>query len=807
MIIIDSLLHQSFQRSSGKDDMSKLLGALRNLLFMAYLPSLRFLSVFLLMMPLAAHAQTPAWSGIISPSRAVNWANAGVLGGIPNRTTVCVTFWNGSGAPSGSLGSNGDYYYETDGTIYKKASGSWSTDGNALYLDMQTAIQGCTANEVVYVTAGSYTLTHCVAWNDVQNVTLRGAGADQTKFFMSGNDTCPEGLGAMFDLGTGVASYPGDTYHTDYANWTAGYSQGTTSLTLSTTSGLAVGDTMIIDQCDDGFIGGGSGNSTCTTGSATDTGNVWTCEVQNVCSVSPGSGGGRTNRAQQQMVLVTACSPSCPNSGSTTVTISPGLYMPNWRSGQNPMAFWPASGTPAVGDSVENLSIDMTGESGQSQSAGIMLFNAFGSWVTGVRFVNTVRNSVWLYQASRCTIANNYMYGTQNAVSQSYGVEHYIGSDNLIENNIGQHITTPMLANGADVGDVWAFNFDTDNYYIGSVGWQMAGEQQHAAGTGMDLYEGNEGSGFLSDVIHGTHNLTTLFRNLWSGWQPSCDGQACSNQVTSTQSEYVGRYFNYIGNVLGTSGVQNTYVNSPSSRSQAGKQGALAVYELGWCGQNGIDQGVCTAGNDLYTATALYRWGNYDVENAAVQWNSSEVPSGLTDGFANPVPSTHTLPSSFFLSTAPSFWTTPWGTPPWPAIGPDVVGGNVPNLGGFANHVPADLCYANSPVDTSYQKSFPVTAATWSSGTVTITALMGSIAQGEITVSDVTPAAFNGTFQVTASTPTSISYSLASSPGAYATGGSVFYPNVRLFNESNCYGQGVSQQQPTPPTGVKAVLQ
>jgi hypothetical protein len=65
--------------------------------------------------------------------------------------------------------------------------------------------------------------------------------------------------------------------------------------------------------------------------------------------------------------------------------------------------------------------------------------------------------------------------------------------------------------------------------------------------------------------------------------------------------------------------------------------------------------------------------------------------------FPNPVPGSQQLPASFYLSGRPSFWTTPWGTPPWPAIGPDVSNGNVAGWGGHANRIPARLCYENTP--------------------------------------------------------------------------------------------------------------
>jgi hypothetical protein len=40
----------------------------------------------------------------------------------------------------------------------------------------------------------------------------------------------------------------------------------------------------------------------------------------------------------------------------------------------------------------------------------------------------------------------------------------------------------------------------------------------------------------------------------------------------------------------------------------------------------------------------------------------------------------------------PSWWNS---NIPWPAIGPDIAGGNIANVGGHANHIPAANCYLN----------------------------------------------------------------------------------------------------------------
>ena len=94
--------------------------------------------------------------------------------------------------------------------------------------------------------------------------------------------------------------------------------------------------------------------------------------------------------------------------------------------------------------------------------------------------------------------------------------------------------------------------------------------------------------------------------------------------------------------------------------------------------------------NDPRVKTTLFRWGNYDVVNAAVVWNAAEVPSTLTP-FGNPVPGNQTLPASLYLAGKPAWW----GSVPWPAIGPDVTGGQDPT--GHAYKLPARLCYDATP--------------------------------------------------------------------------------------------------------------
>jgi len=88
---------------------------------------------------------------------------------------------------------------------------------------------------------------------------------------------------------------------------------------------------------------------------------------------------------------------------------------------------------------------------------------------------------------------------------------------------------------------------------------------------------------------------------------------------------------------------------------------------------------------DPVVVSSLLRWGNYDYATNQTRWDPAEIPSDSA------VPATQTLPPSLFLSSRPGWW----GTMPWPAIGPDVTGGQDPS--GHAYKIPAQVCYGSSP--------------------------------------------------------------------------------------------------------------
>jgi hypothetical protein len=577
-----------------------------------------------LLQPASLPAQN--WRGILSPERAADWSHAGVPGGIPNRMT-----------------------------IYKTLAPGVTAD------QISRAIASCPSGQVVFLGPGTYELSTGIDFANHSNVTLRGAGADQTFLLFIGS---VERRNISADIS--VENFDANLPHaedkfaggpTNTADWTAGYAQGATEVTLSNTANLVPGKSVIcLDQLDD---------------SDTDTGGVWVSQKRGISAVEGQSGTGRKSRAQMQMSLVTAID-------GNRVTISPGLYMPNWRGERSPGAWW--ASTIVSGDGIEDLSIDH-GDSGAK--SGIQFFNAYGCWVKGVRDIDSNRNHVWFFLTTHSVVRDSYFYGTQNSIYLSYGVELFMGADDLVENNIFQHIVSPMITNGSAPGCVWAYNYAFDDFYSASRTWFMPSIALHSAGTDMILYEGNDSTGIVGDYIHGTHNLTTVFRNQLTGW-----AEGMVKQTEPVQLYTFSRYFNFIGNVLGKPGYHTRYEDIPPD----GVDGDHSIYTLGWSGNGG---GLSILKNDPLTASTAMRWGNYDTVSNRARWEASEVPSGLAR-LANPVPATHNLPASFYLSAKPSWW----GAMPWPAIGPDVTGGTDPTGHVYAN--PAEVCYYACPKDNSY---------------------------------------------------------------------------------------------------------
>jgi hypothetical protein len=560
------------------------------------------------------------WAGILDPTRAIDWTLVGVVGGIPKRTTVCATLNPG-------------------------ATGA----------QINTAIQSCPAGQVVMLTAGNYSISDTGIVMK-SGVTLRGAGADKTLMVFTATTYCNNQNACICfagsnDWGGDSRALPGGS---NYADWTGGYAQGSNQLTLANvgSTGIPVGQYIHLDQANDTQVGA----------------DFFVCDSTAAhCSLEGGNGGRTINnvlRSQVQIVRVTAVN-------GNTYTISPPLYSPNWRASQTPAVWWATTVLQNAG--VEDLSVDATNSGG---ATNVSMVNAASDWVKGVRLLRTCqcqRDLIQLMDAAHCTIESNYLYGTQGK-SVNYGIESYVASDNLVQNNILQHVVSPMMVQPA-LGSVLAYNYainDTydDGFASNPLHWMSAEISQHNAGVEYNLYEGNIGPGIGADVIHGNQLANTLFRNYLLGSDP---GRTDATGAVVLLS--YNRYHNIVGNVLGTPGYTTTY----EINNDFGKP--ATVFNLG--------SGDSTVPDDPMVGTTTMRWGNWDVVTGTAHFTVSDVPSGISP-YGNAVPASRDLPPSFYLTAKPAFWPS---SMPWPPIGPDVAGGTETGLGGHVYNNPAKNCY------------------------------------------------------------------------------------------------------------------
>jgi hypothetical protein len=568
-------------------------------------------------------------------------------GNIATSTTVPVTVHNILGSQDIISAGRGIEWSQAGvlGGFTKRTAICSVLSPGADTFEINSAIAAC-HDGVVYLSPGTYHVSSGISFTGVSNVTLRGAGPERTLLTFDAPDRCG-GLYADVCIQGSSDIWSGNVPSANVRNWTAGYDAGSTYLTLDSTAGIKPGVLLVLDQLDD----------------ATDSGGVLVSD--DLRFTIEGNSPGRPDRAQQQIVQVIAVN-------GKQVAISPGISMPNWRATQQPQVWW--WGDTASMNGIEDLALDHANSNSMS---GLAFHNAYNGWVRNVRSLNSNRSHVWINRAARIEVRDSYFRGSNYGASQSYGIEMFMTSDDLVMNNIFEHITTPLMT-GPSSGCVLSYNFITDvSYYVAT--WMMAGiVGSHDAGTGMNLFEGNVGNQFLMDTYHGSGDLATLFRNQLTGTE---SGKSQGNTIPVNLWGY-NRLVNIVGNVLGTPGYHTVYEDSSSGIAGNPER---SVYVLGYTGA--LETTFPRLPYDPLAVGTMLRWGNFDYATGQTRWSVAEIPADT------PVPANRMLPASLFLSAMPNWW----GTMPWPAVGPDVTGGR--DAAGHVYKIPAQVCYENSPRD------------------------------------------------------------------------------------------------------------
>jgi hypothetical protein len=278
----------------------------------------------------------------------------------------------------------------------------------------------------------------------------------------------------------------------------------------------------------------------------------------------------------------------------------------------------------------------------------LTLQNCAYCWVKNVEIDKSGRAAIQLFSVYRSEISHNYLHHTTMSGSGGgYGiVSESKSTDNLFTDNILDYHSGSILIDDS-IGNVVSYNYIGNTKYRTS-NWLQATIGSHSTHPMMNLFEGNVGSVFRSDFIHGSASHFTIFRNRFTGYESDAINQ--NNSAITIHSW--NRFFNVVGNVLGTAGKSTSYSLTSANFN------TWNIYWLGYSGALPVDD---------ITTSSLLRHGNYDYVTNSTIWD--------------PQYSNHTLPASLYLSSAPSWF----GSVSWPPIGPDV--------SGLSNKIPAQICF------------------------------------------------------------------------------------------------------------------
>jgi len=602
-----------------------------------------FLLILFVVAPGIARAQSPPWSGILDPTRAIDWSTAGVIGGMQAaqtaRTAICTTLGTAGQIPS----------YAQSVTVAQ----------------INSAITSCAsahtadAGGIVLLNPGTYS-TGTSTITLASNVTLKGSGPTQTILNETG------GGGAIVALGTGSppAASTGTAITVDGTH----NIQGSTSIVVASASNISVGKLLALKQLNLSYMTSTAADQGCGSG------------ANDYCT---GFGSALVGDSGQT-VRVTSVS-------GTTIGISDPLYISYTSS---PLAIPYAVSCLACG--LESLHIYATND---GRDPNVQFSGAWNSWMYNVEsdFADGAHTHIdW---SGHNTFFGNFFH---DGYSHGPGGEDdqfrlsYITSANLIENNIFWRMHVSIMWEWGASGNVVAYNYSTGNYDDSGT-WFVSDFNDHGPHPMMNLLEGNISDVWRPDTTHGSSSHHTLFRDYIVGSQvlvPPKDARGAL-QTGSAQYESGGPdaamdvdwgpgsavpeggtiYDNFVGVITGSNHLVTT-LGAPS-KIVAPTGSSAACIRVGY----DSDEGSPVSPNQ---ASTLLFQGTYNCKEGTFEWDNG----------------TQALPASFFLNAKPNWF----GSIPWPAIGPDVTGGNFTDWAnttatvqnGHVNIIPALACFNTS---------------------------------------------------------------------------------------------------------------
>ncbi len=668
--------------------------------------------------PSAPTASDPT-SGVLAPydDAYANWKNAGLasVGGIPTRTTVCATV--------NPLGGGKDDFS-----------------------NIQNAINNCPTGQVVQLGAGAFSVHLAdLPIHVSKGITLRGTGDCggssspycQTSISVTdgalaytgglcGTSTasevaCPNGGPAVILMAPVSPSYNyswakcgniGSRVGTGCGaiSLAADAAQGQSTIQLTSTSGLSVGQWVLIDEAS------GAGWIADPLNQWTGYGSVWAASDWLSSSGSPATGRVMWSKSQngggwdfganypyqassvgcwhsycdrptaELHKIASVGAGPCPGS-ACTVTFDDPLTIAFRQSGNHNAQIYgslyasnTAQGSPISllqSAGVENLSV-LRGVNG-----GMEMALCANCWIKNTEVGDWYGGGINIEYSARSELNTVYVHHCWNSVNN--GAEYPIALDDasteiLITNSITNFGGKGMVARAGGAGSVVSYSYVDDTMYdsksgIGDYWLDMGLNASHYSGPHHVLFEGNWADNLDNDNTHGNSMYMTFFRNQSTGMRtpftdPSigkpvndfaragfaCGTTGASGCAANPPAPFraagpmaYNYWFAFVGNVLGLAG-ETTAANGWSYQ---GDWSAHRIFMLGWNAGPG--------GQDPYMngvkGSYVFINGNFDyLNNSIAAWASG---------------SPHTLPNSFYLASAPASFSAgtsctyswPWVTP------------------------------------------------------------------------------------------------------------------------------------------------
>ncbi|HTW79470.1 MAG TPA: hypothetical protein VME23_08020 [Terracidiphilus sp.] len=587
-------------------------------------------------------SQAPrSWSTVLAPSRATDWSNAGVPGGIPNRTTICANVAT------------------TDTTK-----------------QIQEKIDNCPANQVVMFPVGTWNLTLSIYAH--KGIVLRGAGPTKTIINLptSGYGDILFSVDGTGENPNGLPRYPPNLGST---KWTGGLTKGSTVLTLASTAGIVAGQRIVLDQYNAPYIFTSAINGK--------------CDSHNSCgrNDNPLQFFGADSRAQQEMVQVESV-----NSPTQITITAPGVAYDHSASLSPEAFYWNTHGANGPGNisyaGVEDMQINAN-----FNNFAISMGYCDYCWTKNVTVTNLGRTAVFFLWGTHDEVRDSYFSSRNTSGGPTqYGIELISTSFAKVENNIFFGVTASILPE-TSYALVAGYNYILNT----APGPQFGSFEPHLAHNYLQLYEGNVLDEIMYDNVWGSSSHNTAFRNRASGHSPNKTSYRVAIKVNA-DNHYMNIVGNVIGDPTFHTHYQCDNVDRRPTDDFEFDLGFWGSCQNGIDSDNPYDtvteSSLMRWGNwDAVTylangSTNGVRWcTGAGVGNPACTGSESASTDPEFPGLAHP---SQILPSSFYLTAKPSWF----GDNIWPPIGPDVNCSTncIANTANHAAKIPAQLCYENT---------------------------------------------------------------------------------------------------------------